>query len=135
MTNSRVELQKLREQIEFVAREMKGKHEDLLDYDTMAFEEQLHTEFKMPKMVKFNGSGDPKVHLRQYVSIMNAAGLSKRQVLKMFGMSIKEAPVIWYHSLEKMVNDDWRALAEAFLNQYVVDMEMDMSLCDLENMK
>ena len=66
---------------------------------------------------------------------MSAAGLSKCQVLKMFGMSLKEAPVVRYHSLEKKVKDDWRALAEAFLNQYVTDMEIDMSLRDLENIK
>ena len=66
---------------------------------------------------------------------MSAAGLSKRQVLKMFGMSLKEAPVVWYHSLEKKVKDDWRALVEAFPNQYVTDMEMEMSLRDLENTK
>ena len=105
----------------------------LLDYDTMAFEKQLPVEFKMPNMMKFNGNGDPRVHLRQYVSIMSATGLSKRQVLKLFGMSLKGAPVAWYHNLEKKVKDDWRALAEAFLNQYVTDMEMDMSLYGLEN--
>ena len=133
LADSQVELQKLKEQMESITREMKGEHEDLLDYDTMAFEEQLPAEFKMPNMVKFNGNGDPKVHLRQYVSMMSTAGLSKRQVLKMFGMSLKEAPVVWYHSLEKKVKDDWRALAEAFLNQYVTDMEIDLSLRDLEN--
>ena len=83
-TGSQVELQKLKEQMELITREMKGKHEDLLDYDIMAFEEQLHVEFKMPIMTKFNGNGDPMVHLRQYVSIMSATGLSKYQVLKMF---------------------------------------------------
>ena len=67
--------------------------------------------------------------------MMSATGLSKCQVLKMFGMSVEGAPVVWYHSLEKKVNDDWRALAEVFLNQYVTDMEMDMSLRDLENTK
>ena len=107
----------------------------LLDYDTMAFEEQLPVEFKMSNMMKFNGNGDPRVHLRQYVSIMSANGLSKCQVLKLFGMSLKGAPVAWYHSLEKKVKDEWRALTKAFLNQYVTDMEMDMSLRDLENIK
>ena len=102
--------------MESITREMKGEHEDLLDYDTMAFEEQLPVEFKIPNMVKFKGSGDPNVHLRQYISMMSAAGLSKRQALKIFRKSLKEAPVVWYHSLEKKVKDDWRALAEAFLN-------------------
>ena len=50
-------------------------------------------------------------------------------------MSLKGAPVTWYHNLEKKVKDDWRALAEAFLNQYVTNIEMDMSLHDLENTK
>ena len=60
-----VELQKLKEQVESVTRKMKRKHEDLLDYDTMAFEEQLPVEFKLPNMMKFNRNGDPRVHLRQ----------------------------------------------------------------------
>ena len=112
---------------------MKGKHDDLLDYDAMAFEEQLPAQFKMPDMVKFNGNGDPRVHLRQYMSLMSSTGLTKAQVQKMFGMSLEGAPVVWYHGLEKKVKNDWRTLAEAFLNQYVTDMEIDLSLQDLEN--
>ena len=64
LADSQIELKKLKEQMESIAQKMKGKQEDLLDYDTMAFEEQLLAEFKMPNMVKFNGNGDPKVHLR-----------------------------------------------------------------------
>ena len=51
----------------------------------------------------------------------------------MFGMSLEGAPVVWYNGLEKKERIDWRALAEAFLNQYVTDMEIDLSLQDLEN--
>lgn len=40
--------------MEKVAQNMKGKHQDLLDYNTMAFKEQLPTQFRMPEMVKFN---------------------------------------------------------------------------------
>ena len=83
--------------MEFVAYKMKGKHEDLLDYDSIVFEKQLPPQFKMSNMVKFNGNGDPRIHLHQYVSIMSVTGLSKCQVFKMFGMSLKEAPVHWYH--------------------------------------
>ena len=45
LADSQVELQKLKEQMESIAQKMKGKQEDLLDYDTMAFENQLHAEF------------------------------------------------------------------------------------------
>ena len=53
----------------------------------------------------------------------------------MFGMSLEEAPVVWYHSLERKVKDHWRALAEAFLALYVTNLEIDLSLRDLENTK
>lgn len=43
--------------------------------------------------------------------------------------------MVWYHSLEDKVKDDWRVLAEAFLAQYVTDMDVDSSLRDLENVK
>ena len=114
---------------------MKGKHEDLLNYDAMAFKEQLLSQFKMPDMVKFNGNGDPMVHLHQYVSLMSSTRLTKAQVQKIFRMSLEGASVVWYHGLEKKVRNDWKALAEAFLNQYVTDMEIDLSLRDLENTK
>ena len=114
---------------------MKGKDEDLPDYESMTFEEQLPAQFKMSDMAKFNGNKDPRVHLRQYVSIMSSVGLSQRQVQTIFGMSLEWAPVVWYHSLEKKVKEDWRELADAFLKQYVTDLEIDLSLCDQENIK
>lgn len=73
-------------QVETVTQKMKGKHEDLLDYNAMAFKEQLLTNFKMPEMMKFNGNGDHKAYLHQYVSLMSATGLSQNQVQKIFGM-------------------------------------------------
>ena len=135
MAGTQAEIQRLRDQMESVIRKLKGKHEDLLDYDSMTFEEQLPAHFKMPDIAKFNGNGDPRVHLRQYVSVMSSVGLSQHQVQKMFGMSLEGAPVVWYHSLEKRVNEDWRELADAFLKQYVTDLEIDLSLRDLENVK
>ena len=67
----------MKEKIESVTRKMKEKHKDLLDYDAMAFEEQLPSQFKMPDMVKFNGNGNPRVHLHQYLSLMSSTGLTK----------------------------------------------------------
>ena len=61
--------------------------------------------------------------------------MSKCQVQKMFRMSLEGAPIVWYHCLERKVSDDWRELAEAFINQYVTNLEIDLSLRDLENTK
>ena len=39
IAKSQIELQKLRDQLESVTHKMRGKHEDLLDYEAMTFEE------------------------------------------------------------------------------------------------
>lgn len=41
---------------------MKGKHEDLLDYEAMTFWEQLAAQFKLLDLNKFDENGNPKVH-------------------------------------------------------------------------
>ena len=64
IAKSQDEIQKLRDQMESVTRKLKGKHEDLLDNDVITFEEQLSAQFKIPDVAKFNGNGDPRVHLR-----------------------------------------------------------------------
>ena len=43
--------------------------------------------------------------------------------------------MVWYHILEKKVKEDWRKLEDAFLKQYVTDLQIDLSLRDLENTK
>ena len=45
----------------------------------------------------------------------------------MFGMSLERAHVVWYHSLEKKVKEDWRELADAFLKHYVTNLEIDVA--------
>ena len=42
---------------------------------------------------------------------------------------------MWYHGLEKKTKEDWKELEDAFLKQYVTDLEIDLSLRDLENTK
>ena len=41
ISGPQAEIQKLRDHVESVTRKMRGKNEDLLDYGTMTFEEQL----------------------------------------------------------------------------------------------
>ncbi|XP_037497866.1 uncharacterized protein LOC119371571 [Jatropha curcas] len=71
----------------------------------------------MPKVVKYDGNNDPKVHLMQYKSIMELVGLPSREILKMFPMSLTGSTQTWYYNLKKRKNDEtftgymarWRA--------------------------
>ena len=66
---------------------------------------------------------------------MSSVGLSQRQVQKMFGMSLEGHPWCGITALRKKVKEERRELADAFLKHYVTDLEIDMSLRDLENTK
>ena len=45
---------------------------------------QLLPKFKMPKMDSFDGTGNPKNHLKQYVLAMKPLGLTKEQIILCF---------------------------------------------------
>ncbi|KAL7223096.1 hypothetical protein ACSBR1_024721 [Camellia fascicularis] len=63
----------------------------------------LPDQFKMPHIDRFDGSGDPIVHLRLFSDILRPMGLSRLQKLSLFGRTLSGVAVIWYAKLEDSV--------------------------------
>ena len=53
--------------------------EDTFDVDEVLVNEGLSAKFRMSDLTKFDGVGDPKMHLRQYLVTMSTTGLRKAQ--------------------------------------------------------
>ena len=56
-----------------------------MDYTDLTLDEKddlLPQKYKFPNMNKYSGTDDPHLHLKQYVTYMNATGLSKAQIIK-----------------------------------------------------
>ena len=93
---------------------------------------QLPPKFKMPKMDSFDGTGNPKNHLKQYVLAMKLLGLTKEQIILCFPQTLSGVALQWYLSWEKAKMNDWNKMAETFAQQYSYNVQLDVSLRDLE---
>ena len=76
---------------------------------------QLPPKFKMPKMDSFDGTGNPKNHLKQYVLAMKPLGLTKEQIILCFPRTLSGVALQWYLSLENAKMNDWNKMTEAFV--------------------
>ena len=62
--------------------------------------EPLPPKYQFPNMEKYSGIDDPHLHLKQYVTYMKATGLSNTQIIRQFPMSLEEAAIQWYYTLD-----------------------------------
>ena len=89
----------------------------------------------MPDVTKFNGSGGPKLHLKQYITIMSATTLNAEQKLGLFPLTLEGVASDWYHALPTSTKSNWKTLNEAFRGQFSYNTFLEVSLRDLEMTK
>ena len=95
----------------------------------------LPRKFKFPDIRKFTGTEDPHFHLKQYVTHMKVTDLTKTQIIKQFSMSLEGNPIRWYYALDPHVQADWKELCAAFMKQYGLNVQLEVSLRDLLSTK
>ena len=66
-------------------------------------EDKSPDKFKMPQLQKFDGTGDPGIHLSQYTMTMSTTKAPLSVVARLFVLSLEGMAVNWYHGLEKSV--------------------------------
>ncbi|KAF5933077.1 hypothetical protein HYC85_029248 [Camellia sinensis] len=93
---------------------------------------RLPDRFKMPYIDRFDGFGDPMVHIRLLLDILKPMGLTKPQKLSLYGRTLSGVVATWYTKLEGKVKQDWEELAEAFVDQYSYNTQVEMTMQELE---
>src|SRR3989441_12000306 len=88
---------------------------------------------KLHEPVKFDGDGDPMVHLNQYVLTAKWNRLSPSFMLGWFPTSLQGSALTWYHTLGKDKKASWAELSKAFLEQFSFNTLTSMSLRELKN--
>ena len=66
---------------------------------------------------------------------MKAIELSEAQIVKQFSLSLEGAAVKWYYTLDAHVQQDCKELCSAFIKQYGLNAQFEVSLQDLLNTK
>ena len=92
-------------------------------------------KFKIFYAEKFNGTGDPKQHVRRYLSIVEMKGLDEKQTLHAFPLSLIGDASRWYYSLDLTKTKVWNKLVELFVDQFIFNTMIDVTLKDLETTK
>ena len=83
----------------------------------------------------FDGTGDPKQHIRRYLSIAEMKGRDKKQTLHVFPFSLMEGASRWYYSLDPSKTKVYNKLVELFVDQFTFNTMIDVTLRDLETTK
>ena len=92
-------------------------------------------KFKIFDVEKFNGIGDPKQQVRRYLSIAKIKGLDEKQTLHTFPLSFMGGASRWYYSLDLTETKVWNELVELFVDQFIFNTMIDVTLRDLETTK
>ena len=122
-------------QLEF-AFKYKGSRESKSFIDLSLFkDEPLPDDFKLSNFTKFNGTTDPRVYLRQYVTFMAATKLTESQIVQFFFTSLEEGPRAWLFNLEYEIKSDWLLLTQKFIKQYEYNTQLDITRRDLKTTK
>ena len=66
---------------------------------------------------------------------MKPLGLTKEKIILCFPRTLRGVALQWYLSLENAKMNDWNKMDEAFVQQYSYNVQLDVSLKDLETTK
>ena len=86
----------------------------------------------MPQLQKFDGTGDPRIHLSQYTTTMSTTKAPMYVIARLFMLSLEGMAVNWYHGLEKSIRAYWKELCSTFLKQYEYNTKLEVSIRDLK---
>ena len=95
----------------------------------------LPPKFKISNAKKFDRTGDPKQHVKRYLNIVEMKGLDEKQTLHPFPLSLMGGASRWYYSLDPSKTKVWNELVELFVDQFIFNTVIDVTLRDLETTK
>ncbi|XP_070047035.1 uncharacterized protein [Nicotiana tomentosiformis] len=114
-----------------------GKSIEGLNYEDLCIQPnvELPKGYKPPKFEMFDGTGDPKVHLRTYYDKLLGVGRDERIRMKRFMRSLTGDALYWYISQnpKKLVN--WVSMASDFMDRFRFNTENAPDVFYIQNLK
>ena len=93
---------------------------------------RLPEDFKFLDIDKFDGTGNPVVHLRMFLGTLQPMGFEPRIFCNLFHRTLTGAAAQWFLSLEDSKTKNWEDIMDAFVAQYNYNTQLDVILRDLE---
>ncbi|XP_070035637.1 uncharacterized protein [Nicotiana tomentosiformis] len=83
----------------------------------------------------FDGTGDPKVHLRTYCDKLVGVGKDERICMKLFTRSLTGDALSWYISQNPKKWVNWVSMTSDFMDQFTFNTENAPDIFYLQNLK
>uniref|UniRef100_A0A2N9HV67 Reverse transcriptase/retrotransposon-derived protein RNase H-like domain-containing protein n=1 Tax=Fagus sylvatica TaxID=28930 RepID=A0A2N9HV67_FAGSY len=91
------------------------------------------SQFKAPEFEKYNGRGDPMIHLQMYCRKMAPYADNEPLLIQTFQDTLTGNAAEWYSQLKKISH--WKELADTFLAQYGFNSQIAPDRFDLQRME
>uniref|UniRef100_A0A2N9H455 Retrotransposon gag domain-containing protein n=1 Tax=Fagus sylvatica TaxID=28930 RepID=A0A2N9H455_FAGSY len=93
-------------------------------------------KFKAPEFEKYNGRGDPMIHLQMYCRKMAPYADNEPLLIQTFQDTLTGNAAEWYSQLKKLKKiSHWKELADTFLAQYGFNSQIAPDRFDLQRME
>ncbi|XP_027157620.1 uncharacterized protein LOC113759252 [Coffea eugenioides] len=122
---------------EFIRKSQGLNKQGVLDYDDLCLfpNVQLPVGFKTPKFNKYDGTGNPKTHLRLFANKLGRPVDDENLPLRLFPESLEGDALDWYSNLKPEEVKTWFDLSNAFIRQYEYNCELAPTRTTLEGTK
>ncbi|XP_027178217.1 uncharacterized protein LOC113777381 [Coffea eugenioides] len=122
---------------EFIRKSQGLSKQGVLDYDDLCLfpNVQLPVGFKTPKFNKYDGTGNPKTHLRLFANKLGRPVDDENLPLRLFPESLEGDALDWYSNLKLEEVKTWLDLSNAFIRQYEYNCELAPTRTTLEGTK
>ncbi|XP_022891812.1 uncharacterized protein LOC111406656 [Olea europaea var. sylvestris] len=89
----------------------------------------------MPKITKYDGTGDPEKHLSPYKTHMSLRGATPTMKCRTFHLTLTRATEIWYSRLPHGSIRSWPEFKNTFLKMFAVSKEGETPIQRLQDMR
>ncbi|XP_027167353.1 uncharacterized protein LOC113767449 [Coffea eugenioides] len=96
---------------------------------------QLPMDFKAPKFSKYDGTGNPKTHLRIFANKLGKPIDDENLLVRVFPESLEGDALDWYFNLKPEDMRTWLDLSTAFVRQYEYNCKLALTMTTLEGTK
>ncbi|XP_070050618.1 uncharacterized protein [Nicotiana tomentosiformis] len=114
-----------------------GKGIGGLNYEDLCIQPdvELLEGYKPTKFEMFDGTGDPKVHLRTYCDKLVGVGKDERIRMKLLMRSLTRDALSWYISQNPKKWVNWVSMVSDFMDQFRFNTENTPDVFYIQNLK
>ncbi|XP_070054619.1 uncharacterized protein [Nicotiana tomentosiformis] len=106
-----------------------------LEQKILELQDELEQGYKPPKFEMFDGTGDPKVHLRTYCDKLVGVGKNEQIRMKLFIRSLTGDALSWYISQNPKKWVNWVGMASDFMDRFRFNKENMPDVFYIQNLK